>query len=209
MINIERSGQKKTLEELEYEMYRNLDTLARAINQSEEPWWNNLGYSATAIKSTGLGSAPTWDNTNMGWSFSASATNTLEVVVQLDHGFDEVNGQTVSPVLFWTPVNTNAGNVRFQLEWRWFNPNEVMPAFESVFLTQAAAGVSNQLTLAAFPSVVKSGLYARIDSVVELKFSRLGADGADTHTGEIILKWAGLHVRRNDGRGSVLETAKG
>lgn len=177
-----------------------------ALNRLEEPFWNNLGAAATQIKGTGLASSATWDNTNLGWSFDAAATNTLEIILQMDHGLDEINGNTAVPVWYWVPLNTNADNVRWQLEWKWYNPNEAAPVFTAQTFSTAAPGATSRLTKVSGTSITKTS--PKIDSVVELRLSRLGADAADTHTGAAILKWAGLHVRRDDGRGSVYEQAK-
>lgn len=177
-----------------------------ALNRLEEPFWNNLGASATQIKGTGSAGSATWDNTNLGWSFDSAATNTLEIILQMDHGLDEVNGNAAIPVWYWVPLNTDTGNVRWRLEWKWYNPDEAAPAFTVQTFSSAAPGTAARLTKVSGTSITKTS--PKIDSVVELKLSRLGADAADTHTGAAVLKWAGLHVRRDDGRGSVYEQAK-
>lgn len=205
MINISRLVDHNPASMVEV-LNRALSDIEAALNRLEEPFWNNLGAPATQLKGTGLASSATWDNTNLGWSFDPAATNTLEIVLHLDHGLDEVNGGAAIPLWYWAPLNTDTGNVRWQLEWKWYNPNEAAPAFTVQTFSSAAPGVASRLTKVSGTSITKTS--PKIDSVVELKLSRLGADAADTHTGAAVLKWAGLHVRRDDGRGSVYEQAK-
>ena len=79
---------------------------------------------------------------------------TLEQVyftIQMPHGYKL--GTQVYPHVHWGPVDGNAGNVIWNLEYSWVDQDQVSPAAITIQATDAAAGVAWTHQYAAFPAI--------------------------------------------------------
>lgn len=152
---------------------------------------NTVTYSGTiyddlVIYATALGtgaSAP--DLTAFGPSGSILAlafdgNATTEQVFgsfELLHWYKE--GSDLNFHVHWSPVNANAGNVKWFLEYSVANANGVFGAPTTITVVQAAAGVAWTHQLAGFAAVSGAGL--TIGAVVAFRFYRVPTDAADTY----------------------------
>ena len=187
-----------------YSAYAVIEKIASHVPiQYLTDYWDDLCFPATAINPPGIASDPTFDTTNIGWAFSASATNLLFLIAQLPHSYKE--GSDLKAHIHWEPSNTNTGNVLWRLSYRWRNDGETAAALTNVDILVPAGGTALTLQVNGFAAISKPN--ALISSMLDMTLTRLGADGTDTFTGTAILKEFDIHYLK-DSSGSVSEYSK-
>jgi len=167
-------------------------------------YWDDLRSPATAINPQGAPGAMGFDQDKIGFTATASGTTVIAVIQQIPHGWKE--GSLIEPHIHWEPQSTNAGNVKWQLNYKWTNRGDVESgSWATLTSTSAAAGVIGTEQMSSFGFIAGTG--KTISSILTLKISRLGDDAADTFTGVALLKEFDIHVEF-DTMGSRLITSK-
>lgn len=161
--------------------------------------WDDLRFPVTGITPPGAASDPARNTTTGLLEFSKSATNTIAGVVQLPHRW--VAGSELRPHIHHsasTATDPAAGNpyVVWQLEYRWYNANDVVPVSYT-----ADAQVFLLADLVDGRPVAQAGVFTPIDgsgyrdsSILEWKLSRLGASGGDTYDDVDTLAEFDIHI---------------
>ena len=156
------------------------------------------GYKATygmiqptSLVSGTLPTATTFLVSMRGYLFSAAATN--ELIYCLVLPFDYREGTDIYPFVQWTTTGTNAGNVRWCIEYtvvKGYNQG-VLPATTTVAITPAASGTVNQLMTSEFAAI--TGTNFEPDTLMWMRVYRDGSNGADTCTDTAFLFAVGVH----------------
>jgi hypothetical protein len=88
------------------------------------------------------------------YGFNGAGLNPIEEVyftIQFPHSY--MLGTDVYPHVHWTPVNGNAGNVYWQLDYSWADIDDVFPAVTTIGIADAAAGVAWTHQYAPFAAI--------------------------------------------------------
>jgi hypothetical protein len=140
--------------------------------------WDKIVFDARPGQT---GTAPAFDTTNVVWLFDDSSTETVITTLKLPHSYAE--GTDIHPSVCW--IQSASGTVVWQLEYKWTNRGELLAGSFTTMTTSSTeytwtSGDLHQLSeFAAIPGTGKT-----VGSVLQLKFSRLGADGSDTYSGD-------------------------
>ena len=165
--------------------------------------WDDLRAPATGINPPGQASDPDWDLTNIGFLFDKGSTESVQIIMQLPHGY--IEGTFIYPHIHWEPTDAGAGNVLWRLAYKWRNNHEVDSGFTTVDTLVTASGVADSLQINGFGALGKEG--ATISSLFECTLSRVGGDASDTYDADARLKEFDVHVQLDD-IGSASERAK-
>lgn len=96
---------------------------------------------------------------------------------QLPHGYKE--GTDIFPHVHWGPVNGNAGNVRWNLEYSWANFETVFPNGTIIGVVDAANGTAWMNQVANFSAIDGTG--QTLSSMLVCRLFRDPTDGDDTY----------------------------
>lgn len=170
--------------------------------------WDDLRFPATAINPPGAASDPDFDTTRGGWLFDAGSTEMLFVIGQLPHIYKEGTG--IRPHVHW--IQENAGDVYWQLDYKWFN-NGASPdadfttlnTVDKAFTFAIPSPNTGIAQISPFTEIDGTGMKA--SSVLMMKLSRIGGNGADTYTGDALMVEFDIHYM-SDGHGTQLEYTK-
>jgi hypothetical protein len=166
--------------------------------------WDDLRFPAQAVNPVGAASDPTWDVDNIGWGFSASATNMVQIVAQIPHAWKI--GSELRPHIHWQPTSTNTGNVLWRMEYKWTNANDTESGtWTTIDVLDAGDGTIGKHQIASFAAIDGTG--KGLSSILSIKLSRIGGDGTDTYTGVALMKEFDIHYVV-DGDGSRQEYIK-
>lgn len=170
--------------------YTAFETDGSMVFNGDATVWEALGVDATAINPPGQGSDPDWDNTNGGWLFDASGTEILFIITTIPHAFKE--GTNIIPHVHWQPTSTDTGHVLWRTEFKWTNITGTdAGSFDTVDLLDSAEGTSLKHQEGSFAAYSGSG--KTIESILTIKFSRIGGDGDDTYPQDVLLKRIDVH----------------
>lgn len=110
--------------------------------------------------------------------FNGNATSEqVFFTVQMPHGYKE--GSDIIPHVHWGPVNGDAGNVRWNLEYSWTNFDTVFPNGTIIAVVDAADGTAWKNQVADFPPISGSG--KTLSSMLVCRLFRDPTDGDDTY----------------------------
>lgn len=127
-------------------------------------------------------------------SFSATATNSADTYFSIPRA--NYTGDLTIDIVY-TMDTTNAGDVRLQAEIKVSQPGSTMntgaTTLTETVTSMANANVFDVKTLGTI-KIANASLSASLQNDIGIRFSRLGADGADTHTGRFLL--VALVIRR-------------
>jgi hypothetical protein len=166
------------------------------------PSWQALRFPATGINPPGAARTPDRDTT-YGWlTFSASAVNTVAVVVQLPHGLWQSKTQptVISPHIHWMKSTSAPGNAVWRLQYRWVKIGQVMdadwttPAVATVATGTPDTNTANKHLISSFGGISTPHSSIRDADMLVMTLSRLGNDKADTYGAEAILLEFDIHV---------------
>jgi hypothetical protein len=169
----------------------------------DQLFWDDLVTPATLVNLAGTPAPPAYNDVEMTIDFSATATNTIQLVFQLSHAW--ATGTTVHFHVHWKPSNTDTGNVLWEHKWRWTSIDAVAGSWTTTTVPEAASGVANKHAIGAIKAISGSG--QGISSILQLQLQRLGNDAADTFTGLAQVMSIDVHYQR-DAPGTVNEYAK-
>lgn len=174
---------------------------------STAPMWDDLRFPVASINPVGLAAPPTLNQDNGLLEFSATATNTVAIQVQMPHSWQE--GSVIVPHVHWRKKTAGAGKVVWQLTYEFVNRGtaftdspETVPADTPVGTDDGTALVHH---LTSFGDVSMTGL--EISCMGLLTVSRLGGDAGDTYAGVAQLLEFDIHYLI-DAFGSIQPTAK-
>ena len=173
-----------------------------------EHWpWDDFTFPVTAINPPGGAADPTLDAADGLYSFSATATNTLAIVIQTPYAMPDAAELRFH--VHWMKTTSAAGAVLWRLEYQL--PDPVTRVYPGSYTALDAATVAantaddataNQELITPFAAIDMRG--ARISTNVRILLSRIGGDGADTYGAACKLISVDAHLQR-DALGSNLE----
>lgn len=170
------------------------------------PVWDDLRFPASSINPPGQAADPDFDTTNGGWLFAAAGTEVLFLSGQLPHGWNE--GSIIKPHIHWQKTTSAAGDVVWQLEYKWSPINEVMDAaFTTITVSSTVNGTpdtdeANKHLISSFGEI--SAADKNISDMLMMKISRLGDDGDDTYGADARLIEFDIHYQ-SVAHGTTLE----
>jgi len=165
--------------------------------------WDDMRAPAQAINGAGA-NAPDWSSTYVGWLFDDVVDETVQLALQMPHNWKQ--GSTIYPHIHWMPMNTNSGNVVWEMNYKWTNVGEVEgTSFTTDTVTVAAGGTARMHKISAFSAIDGTGM--TLSSMFSVQLSRLGSDGSDTFNTDTLLKEFDIHYEI-DGFGSEEEYEK-
>jgi len=177
--------------------------------QGDSTVFDDLMFPAVGINPTGAAGAPTLDNDNGWMSFDANTQQVVAIQVQLPHRWKE--GSTIYPHVHWAKSTADAGNVVWQLEYKWVPINAAMDTTWTVLTVSSPiaatpdTNTARKHLISAFTPVAATG--KKISDMMIVKLSRLATDAADTYTATALLFQFDIHIEI-DSLGSNLEFTK-
>lgn len=168
-----------------------LDSVPEALDKVNDNFdelyatrYDDMRMAATAINPPGLVGDPDFDTTLPGWLFDATTEEMLMLTVQLPHGYKE--GTDLSPHVHWQKTTSAAGNVAWQLEYKWAPIGEVSDAnWTTLVGATVAAGTPDTNTTNMHmitPLGTISGTGRQISDMLIMKLSRIPGDSPDLDT---------------------------
>lgn len=151
--------------------------------------------------------SPTWGNfvgNVKTYLFDPTKDEALHIQFQMPHRWAE--GTTISPHVHWAPMNTNTGNIKWELEYSWANLDGTFSAPTVITVTDAADGTTSKHQITDFADIAGTG--KTMSSMFIARLRRLGTDVADTFTGNAALLEFDIHFQVNS-MGSKEEYTKG
>lgn len=165
--------------------------------------WEDLRAPASGINPIGSPSPATPSNTDGSLTFSKG--NVCVAWFQLPHSWKI--GSNVKLHIHWSKSTTNAGDVNWQMKYKWGNIGDVMPAF-SLFSKGTEvipnSNIVDKHSLLEWSAL--SGVGKTLSSMICVFLERVN-DGDDTFTGNANLYEIDLHYQI-DSMGSRQETIK-
>ena len=145
------------------------------------------GASAPGIIQVNAGTVylPGFDGVN--------TTEQLFSSIEIPHSYKE--GSNLVFHVHWAPVNTNAGNVLWQITYCITRDTAVQSAETTIEIQQAAPGVAWEQNRADFPAI--NGAALLIGDQIDFRFFRNPADGDDTYGSDAIVKTVGFHYEKD------------
>lgn len=197
---------------LESELLKAWGKLAQVINKgvgidNVAEVWEDLRIAALSTRTNAsapdlITIGPSGGLLTLGFNGDATAEQCY-FAIQLPHSYKQ--GSDIYPHVHWCPVNTNAGNVLWQLEYSWANINGTFEAPTTIESLDAADGTAWKHQLASFPAITGTG--KTISSMIVCRLFRNPADGDDTYGSDAALLEFDIHYQI-DSLGSQEETTK-
>lgn len=135
--------------------------------------WDDLKSPSTSLKA---GSTAPSTNTTFGWlEFAHNADAFVFVQVQLPHHWKEESN--LSPHVHWAKTTSAAGEVEWQLDYRWMNIGEVMDGDWTTLssMTPAVSDDDTQYKHALTPLGTITCESRQISDMLICKLTRLGS----------------------------------
>jgi hypothetical protein len=134
----------------------------------------------------------------------AATTESLELLVQLPH--NRKLKSALYPHIHWGPSNTNAGNVKWQLEYSCADINGTFGASGTINVVDASDTVTHKHQIAGLPEIDTS-LYGDISSMCLMRIFRNPSDQQDSYGSDAELYEFDIHYEI-DALGSRSEYVK-
>jgi hypothetical protein len=109
--------------------------------------------------------------------------------VEILHDYEE--GSEIVPHVHWMPTTNDAGNVKWQMEYIWFNRGATAGASATISTVAAAGGTAWVGHISSFPGI--SGVGMEMGSRFSFRIFRDPADGSDTYEHPVALLDIGIH----------------
>lgn len=181
--------------------------MPRRNNLKTGVFWDDLMFPASAINPPGAAADPVLNTTNGLLEFSASATNTIAIHVQMPHAWKE--GSEIVPHVHWRKKTAGAGDVVWEIKYEFQNIGSTFtdsPTTDTV--STASVGGGGDALVHSLSSWDHINMDDKTISCMGLiTVSRLGGDGADTYGGVAQLLQFDIHYQR-DSFGSIAEYSK-
>ena len=139
------------------------------------------------------------------YGFDGNATTEeLHGSTEILHGY--VEGSNISFHVHWMPTTADSGNVKWQLEYSWYNTDEVAPNPTIISVVQSTSSTAWKPLKGIFPAIDGTG--KRIQSDFVFRLFRDPTDGEDTYNShDAALLQVGFHYW-TDAHGSRTTTTK-
>lgn len=124
--------------------------------------------------------------------------------VQFSHMMKE-SPAYIYPHVHWSPVNANAGNVKWFLEYTWANVNGTFAEPVTLPIVQASDQVAWKHQIVSFAPIVGTG--KTISSILMCRLYRNSADDEDTYGSNAVILQCDFHYLL-DSLGSEQELSK-
>lgn len=164
-----------------------LDGKLNANSSNGPGGWDDLRAPATAINPAGIVSPPTYDTSSVGYSFSATQDQRIDVIFQLPHGWKR--DSNIHPHIHVRPLANSNGNVVWQLHTSWSNNFGTQPEWTITNTNQIISNGAGNIILKESKFTLGNSVppvNSVESSVVKYKLLRMGADGTDTYAGAIL-----------------------
>lgn len=162
-------------------------------------YWTDLKAPATAINPPGAASDPDVEATTGLLLFDSGGTELIYTALQMPHEW--VEGSFIVPHVHWTKTSSAAGNVVWQLRYRYANAGEVFTGWSAALQqSSVVAGTPDNNTdwehlISSFGSVeIPTGL---ISMMLIVEIARIGGDAADTYAADARLLEFDIHYQLN------------
>lgn len=173
-------------------------------------YFDDLRTPATAINPPGNVNDPDIDTAIAGLLFDANTEEMVSIIVQLPHSYKE--GTDLEPHVHWQKTTSAAGNVDWQIDYRWARINEVMDgSWTTLSSNTTVAGTpdddtANKHLITALGSI--SGAGAQISDMLMIQLRRDANDATnDTYGADARLLEFDIHYEQ-DAPGSRQEFIK-
>lgn len=163
------------------------------------PVMYDIKYPATAINPHGGVSDPDWDSAELGWLFSSTSTEELQIVAQLPHGVS-----LTSPIKIcftWEATTPSAGmKVVWQIQYKWKNLGETVTSFQYMNLVEEVPPSRDGLKKSKTSEIYKTdtGDQLQEGSVISFFLRRLGGHDLDNYNADVRLKQINVHAHLDD-----------
>lgn len=161
--------------------------------------WDDM-IGSLAAGNTSNANDPTWAAFQGGvyaWRFSATALNEIWISFHLNHEY--APGTVIYPHIHWSTAGTNTGVVRWGVEYtvaKGYN-QEAFPATTTVYMEQAASGISHQHMIAEVNLANTIPVtHLETDAIVLCRVFRDGAHANDTCTDPAFGLYCDLHFQK-------------
>jgi hypothetical protein len=172
----------------------NIDCGTDKTVELQETVWNDINFPGSAL-SQGVANKP--DSISIlssggirAYGFDGNAT--LEEL----HGSGEIlhdwkEGTALHPHVHWMPTTTNAGNVKWNIEYSWQNIDGTFSAPTTISVTAAAGGTAWVHKRSETTTISGSGL--NINNAIVFRVYRDPTDVADTYPDDAAFIQVGFH----------------
>ena len=123
----------------------------------------------------------------------ASATEQLSGSFEIPHDYKE--GTTLRPHIHWSPSNTDAGDVKWQLEYTIACANEAFSASATVSAVDTSNQVDRAHQVVEFGTIDGTGL--EIGCMIQFRLFRDPTDAEDTYGSDAFLLSIGVHYEQD------------
>jgi hypothetical protein len=170
--------------------------------------WRDDNFAAVSL---GLGATPPDSIPINGGTIEVRAFDGVAITEQLffgtEYNHEAKEGADIVFHLHWSPTTAGAGNVKWQLTYKWINIDGSFAGAETtISVTQASGGVAWSSNKVSFPAV--SGAGKTIGSQIVGRLFRDPTDAADTYAADAaITATFGIHYEI-DSNGSRQITTK-
>ena len=149
--------------------------------------WDDLRFPASGINKPGPAGAPTWDSSTIGYGFSGSAENDVQMNAQIPHSW-----KLDSALRPHIHVETVAGHALathvWEMSYRWRNNGQTLTALTTHTLTCTPTSTAC-LQIHSFPEIDGTG--KRASSILDIELARRG--DTDSFAGVVVLKEFDIH----------------
>jgi len=171
--------------------------------------FDDLMFPATGINPSGSPTAPVLDNNN-GWlQFDPNIQQVIAIQVQLPHRWKEES--LLYPHIHWSKSDYAAGNVVWQLEYKWLPIGDVMDtdwtttSISTPISATPDTNTARKHLISSFPEIDTTNKH--ISDMIIMKLSRLATDSADTYSSNALMFQFDIHYEI-DSFGSNIEFSK-
>lgn len=159
--------------------------------------WDDLRTPATVIPLAGFVNDPDYDDTYGGILFDPDVIEAVFIQVQMPHAWKE--GSNIIPHVHWMKSTSAAGDVLWQLNYRWAPIGEVMDSEATVLTVSSPVGgtpdadTANQHLISSFGEVDTTG--KSISDMLLMVFGRIGTSEDDTYDADARLIEFDIHYQ--------------
>ena len=126
-------------------------------------------------------------------AFSGTSTEQLSGSFEIPHDYNE--GTDLRPHIHWSPSNTNAGDVKWQLEYTLACVGDAFPASTTVVAIDTSNQINRSHNVVEFGII--DGTNVQIGCMIQFRLFRDGGDAEDTYGSDAFLLSIGVHYEQN------------
>lgn len=158
--------------------------------------WDDLRFPATAINPHGTSSDPSFDVSNIGYTFTNGSTNVLYIVGQFPHKW--LGGSIIVPHVHWT--QSQSGTPKWQMKYKWIaNGYSIPTTFTTITTTVNEFSYSSGsiMQMSNFEEISPPFIAddKALSSVIKIELSRLGGDTEDTYDADLLFSEFDIHFQ--------------